>query len=234
MHVSPIVLLVGRLSEQADGVRTEAFAIGQRYLRCIEQAGGLPLMAPPMPALVDRIPSLLDRVDALVLAGGGDIHPGRYGHRPDAELSGIVAEHDQVELAVIEAAIRRDLPALCVCRGLQVLNVARGGTLRQHIGDDHSFVDRDVALTAGSRVASAMRTDRATGCHCVHHQAIERLGESMVVTGRADDGTIEAAELDTARWIVGTQWHPEDTASTDDQHQRLFDELVRQARTSER
>jgi putative glutamine amidotransferase len=231
MDVEAHVLIVGRLSTEAKGVRGPAFAGGQGYFRGVERAGGVPLMLPPIPSLIDQLPDTLGRFDALVLHGGGDVDPRRYGEQPSAEeLYGIVDEHDEVELAVTRAALARDMPILAICRGMQIVNVALGGTLVQHIGtDDHWLVHHPVELTPGSRLAKAIGTDRPDACHSVHHQSIGRLGHGLTLVGSTDDGMPEAMEVDDARWAVCVQWHPEDTAATDPQQQALFDELVRQA-----
>jgi len=232
--VTPHVLIVGRLSPEAANVRGPAFGVGQAYVHAIARAGGIPLVLAPVPALLDRLPALLERVDAVVLHGGGDVDPARYGATASTEqLYGIVPDHDEVELAVVRAALRRDLPMLAICRGMQVLDVALGGTLVQHLGtEEHWFRTHEVDVVAGSRLAKALGAERAAACHSVHHQAVERLGEGLVVVGTAGDGVTEAVEVDGARWAVGVQWHPEDTAGEDAQQQSLFDELVRQAETA--
>ena len=211
-------------------MRGAPFAAAQTYFRAVERAGGIPLMLPPIPGLVDDVPALLSRCDAVVFHGGGDVDPRRYGQEPTAEaLYGIVPEHDQMELAMVSAAIDADLPVLAICRGLQVLNVALGGTLIQDIGtEDHWKQFTAVELEPGSRIAKAMGTDAPSRCHCVHHQALDRLGDGLKVVGR-NDGWIHAVELEPARWIVGSQWHPEDSDDTDPEQQSLFDELIRQS-----
>ena len=229
--VSPHVLIVGRLSPEAQGLRGETFAGGQRYFRAVERAGGVPLMLPPMPALLDRLPDLIDRVDALVLHGGGDVDPRRYGEEPSAEqLYGIVDDHDEVELAVVRAALAAELPLLAICRGMQILNVALGGTLVQHIGSEEHWLQlHPVSVQAGSRRAAAVG-ERPAACHSVHHQAVGVLGAGLTLVAEADDGLAEAIEIDAAGWAVGVQWHPEDTAGTDPQQQALFDALLHQVR----
>ncbi len=225
-------MIVGRLSPEAKNVRGEAFASGQRYSKAIERAGGIPVMLPPIPALDDgRIDTLLERVDGVLFHGGGDLDPRLYGQEASAEqLYGIVAEHDAVELAVMRAAIARDAPVLGLCRGLQVLNVACGGTLQQDIGTEtHWMRYLPVTLDSGSRLAKAFGTDQPEHCHHVHHQAIDRLGDGLRIVGHAADGMPEAVEFEAARWIVATQWHPEDNAVDDATQQCVFDELVRQA-----
>jgi putative glutamine amidotransferase len=229
--VNPLVLIVGRLSPEAKNVRGEPFAAGRRYFHAAERAGGVPLMLPPILDLVDDVPDLLRRVDAVVLHGGGDVDPRHYGQEPTADqLYGIVHEHDEVELAVVRAALELDVPMLAICRGMQVLNVAMGGTLQQHIGsEDHWFEYTSVELEAGSRIATAIGNVNVAACHCVHHQALDVVADGLHVTGRTHDGIIHAAEVPAATWIVATQWHPEDSADNDSQQQSLFDALLRHA-----
>ena len=229
---SPLIVIVGRISPEAKNVRGEGFAMGQRYSRAIQRAGGIPLMLPPIPSLVgDQLHELLQRVDGLCFHGGGDVDPRRYGQDVAAEqVYGIVDEHDTVELAVMRAAIDLDFPVLALCRGLQVLNVACGGTLRQDIGTEaHWLQHLSVTLEPGSRLATAFGTEQPEHCHHVHHQAIDALGDGLRIVGHAADGMPEAIELDVATWIVATQWHPEDNAGEDAVQQSVFDELVRQS-----
>lgn len=224
----PLVLIVGRYSPKAEGVRGEPFAAGRRYFEAVARAGGTPVMLPPITDLLDDIAELVTRVDGIVLHGGGDVDPRHYGQEPTAEqLYGIVPEHDAVELAVARAAVHTDTPMLAICRGLQVLNVAFGGSLHQHIGsEDHWFTHHDVPLEPGCRLAAAIGRDVAARSHCVHHQAIDRLGHGLRVVGSTADGLVHAVEAEGARWITATQWHPEDSADTDVGQQRLFDALV--------
>lgn len=226
--VSPLVVIVGRLSPQAQGVRGEAFAGGQGYFRAVVRAGGTPVLLPPIPEALDRIGHLLDRADAVVMHGGGDVDPRHYGQEQAAdEVYGIVPEHDEVEMAVAREALDRDLPMLAICRGMQVLNVVLGGTLVQHIGnEDHWMRLHPVDLEPDSRLAAAIGSPRVQACHSVHHQALDRVGEGLRVVGRAPDGTLEAVEHTSATWVVAPQWHPEDTAATDPQQQALFDALL--------
>ena len=225
---APLVLIVGRLAAETKGVRGEPFAAGRRYFDAVVRAGGLPLMVPPIPGLVDEVPGLIDRVDAVVLHGGGDVDPRHYGQHPTAEeLYGVVPEHDEVELAVVRAALERDRPMLAICRGMQVLNVALGGSLHQHIGTEaHWFAHHEVELDAASRAARALGDTAALRCHCVHHQAVDRVGDGLRIVGRTADGIPHAAEVEGSRWVVATQWHPEDSAERDPQQQSLFAGLV--------
>ena len=227
----PLIAVTGRLSPAADNVRGEAFSSGQRYSRAIARAGAQPVIVPPVVETFDRLLASLRRFDGLVLHGGGDIDPRRYGEEPAAEqLYGIVPEHDTLEFELLRAAIELDLPVLAICRGVQVLNVALGGTLHQDMGTEaHWHTLHPVTLTPHSRLALALGTVRPGACHSVHHQALKHVSPELDVVGLADDGTVEAVELPGARWIVGVQWHPEDTAADDPVQQALFDALVAQA-----
>ena len=226
--MNPLVLIVGRRATEAKGVRGEPFAAGRRYFESVTRAGGIPLMLPPITSLIDDIPDLLRRVDAVVLHGGGDVDPRRYGQEPSAEqLYGIVPEHDDVELAVVAAALSSEVPMLAICRGMQVLNVALGGTLQQDIGSEsHWFAHHEVALAAGSRLARAIGSETVSAAHCVHHQALDRVADGLVVVGTTSDGIIHACETTGDAWVVATQWHPEDTSTTDHQQHALFTALI--------
>ena len=223
-----LVLIVGRVAPAAQAVRGEAFALGQRYCTAVQRAGGIPLMLPPIISLNSSLPALLGRVDAVVLHGGPDIDPLRYGvTEVDERVYGVEPAHDEVELAMVDAVLAADVPLLAICRGMQVLNVAMGGTLQQDIGTEtHWFGTRQIVLDPGSRVAAATGTTEIS-CHCVHHQGLERVADGLRIVGNdADDGSVHAVEVDALTWGVATQWHPEDTAATDPQQQSLFDALL--------
>lgn len=233
----PFVLLPGRLSPEAKGVREAAIASGRRYSEAIARAGGVALTVPPLESTLAHVESLLARADAVLLHGGGDLDPSLYDQQKSTDtIYGIVAEHDALELAIVRAAIAIDKPVLAICRGIQVLNVALGGTLHQNLvdtvadSDSHWNTYHPVAVTEGSRVAKAMGTTRPTGGHSYHHQSIDKAADNLQIVGLSDDNVIEAVEHRSARWIVGVQWHPEDDAETDKQQQGLFDALVVAAR----
>ena len=224
----PIILIVGREIVRLEGARGLAYGTGQTYSQAITRAGGIPIMLPPISDLAERIDSLLDSCDGIVLQGGGDIDPICYGQEiSSSTVYGVNAHHDRVELEVARQAALRDIPTLAICRGLQIVNVAFGGTLIQDLDDpSHKATFHGVDLVPDSLVAAAMKVERATNCHSWHHQAIDVLGQNLRVTGRADDGTIEAVESTQATWLVAVQWHPEDSAETDSEQQNLFDALV--------
>lgn len=227
----PLIALCARILTFSDEGKRDAFSSSQPYSRAIARAGGVPVLVPPISVLADNALTVLQHFDGVLLPGGGDVNPRVYGQKPTAEqLYGIVDEHDELDLAVCRAAIELDLPMLALCRGMQVLNVALGGTLKQDIGnDDHWMREHPVELTEGSKLAAAAGTTDLAHCHSLHHQGLDRVAEQLTVTGYAPDGSIEAVELASARWIVGAQWHPEDTASRDPLQQSLYDELIRQA-----
>ena len=231
--MKPIVLIPGRLSPEAKGVREAAIASGRRYYEAIARGGGIALTVPPLASSIEDIQSLVERADAVLLHGGGDVDPALYGQTTSSSrVYGIVSEHDAVEIAIVRAAIALDKPLLAICRGMQVLNVALGGTLHQHLGDvisdgeAHWDTYHEVEITDGSRVARAMLTVQPSGGHSYHHQALDRLAVDLHIVASSNDGVIEAVEHRTAKWIVGVQWHPEDDAATDDQQQGLFNALI--------
>jgi putative glutamine amidotransferase len=226
----PVIGITTYLTPARFGVWEEETAlIPAAYVRAIEAAGGRPLLVPPS---TDGIDETLDRLDGLLFSGGSDLDPELYGQEAHPETNGIVPERDRAEIALLRAALERDMPVLAVCRGSQVLNVALGGDLVQHlpevVGDEkhkHTpgvFADHDVELEPGSRVAELLGERTPVKSH--HHQGFGRLGEGLVEAGRAEDGTIEAVEDPSRRFALGVLWHPE--AGED---LKLFDELVREA-----
>ena len=192
--------------------------VSQRtYSRGIAAAGGLPLILPPDDESAEFPEQLLALLDGLLLAGGGDIDPTAYGADPAPETTGFRAERDRFELSLARAALERDLPVLGVCRGMELLNVACGGTLVQHLPDAEThlhtpgtFSDHDVRLEPGSLAARAVGAEHiAVRSH--HHQGVERLGDGLVATGWADPGeTVEAIEAPDRRWALGILWHTEE------------------------
>lgn len=183
------------------------------YVRHVSGAGAVPVLLPPIAADVE----VLDRLDGLVLAGGADVDPARYGAERSPRTGPASADRDEAELALLAAAVERDLPVLAVCRGLQLLTVLRGGSLVQHLPDvvgsdvhvpsPGTYGDNVVRVASGSRLAGLIGTEAVWACH--HHQAVERLGDGLTATAWAQDGTVEAAELDGARFVLGVQGHPE-------------------------
>jgi putative glutamine amidotransferase len=207
----------------------EAALIPLDYVRAVEHAGGRALLVPPSE---DGVDETLEALDGLLFSGGSDLDPGLYDQEPHEETLGIHEDRDRAELALLQAALQRDMPVLAICRGSQVLNVARGGDLVQHlpdvVGDEKhkhtpgSFSDHDVTVEDGTRLGSLLGDRAPVKSH--HHQGIGRIGEGLRVAAHAEDGTIEAVEDPGRRFAVGVLWHPE--AGED---ARLFEELVREA-----
>src|SRR5919201_1155018 len=192
----------------------DAALVPADYVHMVERAGGRPLLVPPWQ---DGIDETLDAVDGLIFSGGGDLDPTLYGHEPHPETTRVHPERDRGELALLEAALARDMPVLAICRGSQVLNVVRGGDLVQHlpdvVGDEKhkhtpgTFADHDVALEHGTRLAALLGDRAPVKSH--HHQGFGRLGEGLRVAAHAEDGTVEAVEDPSQRFAVGVLWHPE-------------------------
>lgn len=225
----PLIAIPGRTSDDAKGHRTPVVSGGRFYADAVQRAGGLPVLVPPTDD-EDAVRDTIARCDGMVLLGGGDVSPVSYGRTEQARLYGVRENIDRFEIAAVRHAVALDMPVLAICRGHQVLNVALGGTLIQHLDttDAHRDTMHDVQLVTGSRVSLAMGTTEPL-VHSFHHQAIDDLAAGLVVVGTHADGTIEAVEHAGAGWVVGVQWHPEDTAEEDAANQGLFDELVRRA-----
>ncbi len=219
MSRTPIVVIPGRFSASASALRYRAVVTARALSEAVLRAGGEPVTvhpwAPDGVVTADEVADRLRFADAVLLPGGGDLSPERYGQQVEHDaVYDVDHEQDGFDLAVAEWALGAGVPLLAVCRGTQVVNVLRGGTLRQHMDDPHRHVVHDVAVDQGSRLAAAVGAQVTASCY--HHQAIERLGDGLHVVARAEDGTPEAIELDGHEgWFVGVQWHPEDTADTD-------------------
>lgn len=213
------------------------YAVPENYVDAVRRADAHAALLLPGD---ERSPDeLLDRFDALLLVGGGDVAPERYGQEPVDQIYGVEPDRDGFEISLLHRALERDVPTLCICRGMQVMNVAFGGDLVQHLPADDRFMAHgvptdaesllhDVKLLAGSRIAEASGAE-VVSSSSHHHQGVDRLGDGLVATGWTEDGLVEAIEGERG-WIVGAQWHPEDTASSDAAQQGLFDALVRKAR----
>ncbi|MFE3633082.1 gamma-glutamyl-gamma-aminobutyrate hydrolase family protein [Streptomyces cellostaticus] len=195
------------------------------YPRLVQRAGALAAMLPPdAPA---RAAAMVARLDGLVVAGGPDVDPARYGAERSPRTGPPAPERDAWELALIEAALAAGVPLLGICRGMQLLNVALGGTLVQHL-DGHAelvgvFGGHPVRPVAGTRYAGIVPEEVTVPTY--HHQAVERIGHGLVPCAHAADGTVEAVELPPGRgWVLGVQWHPEMADDT-----RVMEALVRAA-----
>jgi putative glutamine amidotransferase len=200
------------------------------YSDCVIAAGGAVIGLPPQPATPEAVERVLDGIDGLILTGGKDVEAALYGELAHPENDAPRPDRDAWELALVRAAIARDLPLLGICRGLQVLNVALGGTLVQHLPDvigssrysygNATFADNPVATVPGTRVAGMLGATLTVKSY--HHQAINRLAPGLTVSARGDDGIIQAVDIDGLGFGVAVQWHPEESPND----LRLFEAFV--------
>lgn len=228
----PVVGITSYAEEEVRwGSWTEAAAlVPLSYVRAVERAGGRPLVVPPTD---DGIDETLAVLDGIIFSGGNDLDPALYEAEAHPETDPVQEERDRAEMALLAAALERDMPVLAVCRGSQVLNVARGGDLVQHLPDtlgrdEHrpvrgEWAEHEVRLEPESRVGSVLGERAPVKSH--HHQGYGTIGEGLRVTGWAEDGTIEALEDPSKRFAVGVLWHPEEG-----EDMALFVELVQEAR----
>jgi putative glutamine amidotransferase len=208
----------------------DAALIPYDYVRALEHAGARPLLVPPSE---DGVEETLDALDGVLFSGGADLDPQSYGAEPHPETNNVRPARDRAELALLEAALARDMPVLAVCRGFQILNVARGGDLEQHVpdrvGDERHrevkgvFSEHPVRIEGASKLGAVLG-DRAP-VKSSHHQGVGRVGEGLREVAWADDGTVEGLEDPDRRFTVGVLWHPE--AGED---WKLFEALVAEAR----
>jgi putative glutamine amidotransferase len=225
--------LIGISSYGRAGQR-QTFSLPCEYVDVVRLSGGVPLV---LPAVEGEVPEALEAIDALILPGGGDIDPAHYGGARHEANYGISPERDGFEMGLARAAIaRRDLPILCICRGMQLVNVALGGDLVTHIPDHYGHgvahrhpelrpVPHPVRLEPTSRIARLLGATELT-VQSVHHQAVGRLGAGLRAVAWSPDGVIEAIESDDHPFLIGVQWHPELGALGDDRQRRMFEALV--------
>ena len=229
--MNPLVGITTYMTSARFGAWEELAAlVPADYVRAVERAGGRALLVPPSEEGVEET---LDALDGVIFSGGADLDPALYGQEAHEETYGVLEERDRGELALLQAALARDLPVLAICRGSQVLNVALGGDLVQHlpdvVGDEKhkhtpgAYADHDVELLPETRLGSLLGDRAPVKSH--HHQGFGRLGGGLREAARAEDGTVEALEDPSKRFALGVLWHPE--AGED---LRLFEELVAEAR----
>jgi putative glutamine amidotransferase len=242
---APVIGVTTYLERSQTGVwDLPASFLPKVYLDAVTDAGGIAVLLPPQPVTPGLARRVLDAVDGLIVAGGADVDPRRYGQDPHERTGAPRTDRDDWEDALLIAAIDLDVPFLGICRGAQVLNVALGGTLVQHLPDvvGHEgyqpapavFGDAEVHVERGSRLDAVLGdADEPRGSlpvHVYHHQAIDRLADGLTVTARTEEGVIQAVELDDAPFGLAVQWHPEEDLAD----RRLFAGLVEAARSQRR
>jgi putative glutamine amidotransferase len=213
------------------------FALPAEYVDSVRRAGGIPVLLPPGEVAFAR---LLDQLDGLILAGGGDLDPRHYDGEAHETIYMLDQERDVTELAMAQHVVDQEVPTLGICRGAQVVNVALGGTLIEHLPDEvgesilHRLPPRNpsahaVDIDPSSRLAKILQTSQIDSASW-HHQAVREVADGLEVVALAADGTIEAIEMQQHPWLVTVQWHPELTAADDPVQQRLFDAFVEACR----
>jgi putative glutamine amidotransferase len=238
-EVRPVLGLTTYLQQAQTGVWDVcASFLPATYIEGVNRAGGIAVLLPPQPIDTDIAERVLDGLDGLIITGGRDVDPASYGQRPHPATDEPVAANrarDALEFALIDGAIRRAMPLLGICRGAQVINVALGGTLHQHlpdvIGHTHHQQGNAVFSTSAVRTVPGTRLAALIGdssdAQCYHHQAIDRLGDGLIVSAQDTDGVIEAVEIPGMNFVLAVQWHPEERL--DDL--RLFSAVVQAAGT---
>ncbi|WP_227497366.1 gamma-glutamyl-gamma-aminobutyrate hydrolase family protein [Planctomonas psychrotolerans] len=235
----PLIGITTYLEQAQTGVwDVRAAFLPEVYLQSVTDAGGIAVLLPPQPVSDGVIDRILDSLDGLVLSGGADVDPALYGHPAHERTSAPRTDRDTWEVALIRRAVETGKPFLAICRGAQLLNVALGGTLHQHLPDvvgteryqpgPARFGEIDVSVEWSSRLGRVLGGTAANlSVQCYHHQALDRVADGLTVSARADDdGVIQAVELADSPFGIGVQWHPEQDAVD----RRLFEGLVKAAR----
>lgn len=238
MSRRPVIGIATQTLPAFTGERQTCWLMGRSYIEAIRTVGGVPWLIPLIPQDHDTLQEIFDRLDGVFVTGGVDVDPARYGE-PRSPLCGTTdSDRDAVEIALLRHALDRGLPVLAVCRGLQILNVACGGTLYQDVASqvpaalkhDHfptpenpsrKFLAHDVTVKAGSRLGKILG-DAVVPVNSMHHQAIKDLAPSLAATAYAPDGIIEGAEGTGSQFVVAVQWHPEELTETQPGMARLF------------
>ncbi|MET0734855.1 MAG: gamma-glutamyl-gamma-aminobutyrate hydrolase family protein [Microbacterium sp.] len=232
----PVIGLTTYLEQAKQGVwDVRAAFLPQQYFDSVTASGGVAVLLPPQPFAQDAAPAVLDGLDGLILTGGLDVQPELYGAERHPLTDPARPERDEWELALFHGAEERGIPVLAICRGLQLVNIARGGTLHQHLPEALGteryrvgggvFAENTVEVVDGSIVAGMLGAG-PLDVHSYHHQGIDRLGEGLVPVAATDDGLVQAFESPAgAPYLVGVQWHPEQNA----EDKRLFAGLVAEA-----
>jgi putative glutamine amidotransferase len=227
----PFIAIPGRRSARVQVLRFSGTIMSEAMCEAVWAAGGEPLIlhgpdADPAGGIADR----LARFDGVVMPGGGDMDPARYGQERAPQVEPLVPHDDDFDFGVVPAVLDLGLPVLAICRGMQVVNVALGGTLHQHLPPgpvEHRDAHHGVTVRPGGRLRDVVGSDRIE-VSSYHHQAVDRLGGGLVVTARADDGCVEAVEHESGH-LLAVQWHPEDLHTTHPTDAALFTDLVERA-----
>ncbi len=234
---APLIGITSYLEQARTGVwDVRAAFLPETYIRAVTDVGGIATVLPPQPVTPEIARRIVGSLDGLIVAGGADVDPRRYDQQPHEMTAAPREDRDAFEDALLRAALDVELPLLGICRGAQMLNVALGGDLIQHlpdrVGDDRyqlgdaEFAEIEVEVDRGTRIAEVLGEDRRARAPLYHHQSIGRVAEPLQVTSRTADGVIESVELPAAPFCIAVQWHPEEY----ERDRRLFAGLVDAAR----
>lgn len=222
----PRIAIVGRFAESTSATRFEAIVTARRLAEAVWAAGGEPLtfLAVEGNTWTERLAG----IDGVLMPGGADIDPRNYGQEPSSdELYGIDPMQDAVDISLIRHVLKTETPMLAICRGMQITNVALGGTLVQHM--NHPHLHHVAPVTVESHADDLGLTEATLEASCYHHQAIDRVADGLTVIARAAEGHVEAVKIESAGWAFGVQWHPEDNYDTEPGQLKIFERFVRAA-----
>ncbi|MDP4586242.1 MAG: type 1 glutamine amidotransferase [Microbacteriaceae bacterium] len=222
----PRIAIVARFAESTSATRFEAIVTARRLAEAVWAAGGEPLT---LLAVDDSDWSeRLDGIDGVLMPGGADIDPQNYGQDPlSDELYGIDPMQDSVDIGLIRYVVAKGIPLLAICRGMQITNVALGGTLVQHMNQPH--LHHVASVTVDAHADELGLSNATVNASCYHHQAIDRVADGLTVIAHAAEGHIEAVKIESAGWAFGVQWHPEDNYDTERGQLEIFERFVRAA-----
>ncbi len=212
---------------------TNDYSLPAKYVDCVRQAGGIPIL---LPAGETEVKGLCERLDGVILSGGGDIHPDKYNGKHHSLMYKVDQERDDTELRLTQIILEKNIPTLAICRGMQILNTYFGGTLHEHLPEKygemilHRLPPRETAkhmvkISRGSKLHAIVETDEIEIVSW-HHQAVDDIPKEFTITAKASDGVVEGMELDSHPWLVAVQWHPELSAAKDILQQKLFNALI--------
>ena len=223
----PKIAIVGRFTNQAEGIRSLGVVSSRRLLEAVWAAGGEPITFLPVenPDWAERLKGF----GGVLIPGGGDVNPKWYGEEPNTdELYGIDDLQDESDFSIAKYALDNGLPTLAICRGFQLVNVLKGGSLVQDMEEDHRNHMHEVTITKD--LEGLGLSQPVLGSSCYHHQSIKQLGEGLEVLATAAEGHVEAYKIDAKAWAYGVQWHPEDNYKENPQQMELFNKFVSEAR----
>jgi putative glutamine amidotransferase len=222
----PKIAIVGRLTEHASAIRYSGVVSARRLLESVWNAGGDPITF--LPVANPDWKTRLEGISGVLLAGGGDINPKWYGQEPTSDqLYGIDDLQDENDFSIAKYALDNGIPVLAICRGCQIVNVLKGGSLVQHMDKDHRHHVHTIHLERGATELGLSKPELEASCF--HHQAIDKLGDDLEVLATASEGHAEAFKIKAKTWAFGVQWHPEDNADTNEQQHELFVKFVSEA-----